>query len=258
MTENEPHLSAAAQAAFEVQSRLLQDPPDMEAIDLAVSWQPFAPVGGDFYDFTPLEEGSLGITLGDISGKGYNAALLMVYALAEIRARLKNHERLPHIMAQLDESLRKFSDDAKYAEVLVGIYLPFDRKFIYVQGGKIEPVVFHNSNQKIRFYHSSTFRIPGLSIPVGRRSRFVLKTIDLRKGDTLALFTDGVTERLDRDGQEIFRKRMDAWVAPSIEKILSEHSKAKASEKLDALNSYLEDLESERSDDQTIIILKAD
>ncbi len=258
MTDAATQLSAAAQAAFEVQSRLLQEPPDMEAIDLAVSWQPFAPVGGDFYDFTPLEEGSLGITLGDISGKGYNAALLMVYALAEIRARLKNHERLPHIMAQLDDSLRKFSDDAKYAEVLVGIYLPFDRKFIYVQGGKIEPIVFHNSNKKIRFYHSSTFRIPGISIPVGRSSRFVLKTIDLRKGDTLALFTDGVTERIDHDGQEIFRKRLDAWVAPSIEQILAEHSQGSAADNLEALIHYLAGLESERSDDQTIIILKAD
>src|SRR5829696_9932614 len=118
--------------AYEVQRRLLADPPSIEGVDLAVSWSPHGEVGGDFYDFLEIEEDSLGITLGDVSGKGFDAALLMVFALAELRAGLRGRLRLPFMMAQLDDSLRRYSSPNRFAEVLIGIYSLASRRFMFV------------------------------------------------------------------------------------------------------------------------------
>lgn len=252
--------SGVGTAAYEVQRRLLSPPPDVAGAEFAVSWQPFGEVGGDFYDFSLLEEGSVGITIGDISGKGYDAALLMGFALAHIRAGLRHGLRLPFIMAEVDESLRKFSSIEKYAEIMVGILAPTRRRLVFVQGGGIYPFVYRASSDTLFLYSGASYRVPGFPLLPGTPARkfFVEEFIDLSEGDLVLLFSDGVSQRDEIDNHNIvWRNEFGAFVAPSVKEICRCHCRASASEVLAALKDFLVNLGTPRDDDETIIIVKS-
>ena len=244
--------------ASSVQQSLLRCPPSVDGVDIAVSWRPFGDVGGDFYDFLEVEEDSLAITLGDVSGKGYDAALLMVYALAEIRARLREHQRLAYVMAALDRSLRDYSSANRFAEVIIGLYVRSMRRFIFVPGGSIMPMAFDAGRGRLTIHANRNFRLPGLPIPGHPNQMYSENTIDLARGDTLLLFTDGVAERLEESDKEILhRDDFGSLVAPSIERICRQCIDGDANSLLAAIEEFLNSLSSDRTDDQTLIVLKA-
>ena len=244
-------------AAHEVQKRLLTLPPAIAGVDLAVSWVPHGDVGGDFYDFVMLEEESLGVTLGDISGKGYDAALLMVYALAELRAGLRNNLRLPYLMAQLDESLKKYSAGNRFAEVLIGIYAPSSRRFVFVQGGGIFPLVFHQTTERLFLNSGPTYRVPGFPFAADRRRRYVEASVELELNDFLLLMSDGISEREVAPGRQVVgRDEFGALVSPSLKELCIEHRQGSAGDLLAGIQRMLDSLSSERRDDETMIVLK--
>lgn len=245
----------------EVQKRLLNEAPRVPGIDIEVSWKPFGDVGGDFYDIFPIEEEAVAVCLGDISGKGYDAALLMVFALAELRSMLREHFRLPYIMSQLDASLKDFTSNEKFAEVLVGAYVPSIHRFVFVQGGGISPVVFRSRTERLEFYGSSTYRVPGMALPAGPGRHFAEDSVELEQGDLMLLFSDGVGERVDADGKEIVRPddlELGIRTAPSLKKLCESNARGSAEEILQSVIEYLGSLESDPSDDETLIVIKAE
>jgi len=228
--------------------------------EFAVSWQPFGEVGGDFYDFSMIEEGSIGITIGDISGKGYDAALLMVFALAQIRAGLRHGLRLPLIMANVDESLREFSSIEKYAEIMVAILAPARRRLVFVQGGGIFPIVYRARSDSLFLSSAASYRIPGFPVLPGTPSRkaFVEESIDFGEGDLVLLFSDGVSQREGADNQWIVtRDDFGALVAPSVKEICRRHCRDSANDVLTAFKEFLDHLGTPRDDDETIIVAKS-
>lgn len=248
----------SSSVAFEVQKRLLSEPPNIEGVDLAVAWTPHGEVGGDFYDFLVLEEDSFAITLGDVSGKGFDAALLMVLALAELRAGLKNRLRLPFLMSQLDESLRRYSSSNRFAEVVMGLYSLTTRRFTFVQGGGIFPIVFHQSTERLFLNSKPNYRVPGLAIEAGKRQRYVENSVDLEAGDFMMLMSDGISEREDEEGEEIVRRdSFGALIAPPLKSLCQEHRGGSAADLLGAISRFLDELKTERRDDETLIVLKA-
>jgi sigma-B regulation protein RsbU (phosphoserine phosphatase) len=246
--------------AYEVQRRLLSPPPDVAGAEFAVSWRPFGEVSGDFYDFSLLEEGSVGITLGDISGKGYDAALLMGFALAQIRAGLRHGLRLPFIMADVDTALREYSAIEKFAETMVAILAPARRRLVFVQGGGIYPIVYRARSDTLFHYSASSYRIPGFPVLPGKpaRKRFVEESIDLGEGDLVLFFSDGVSGREGADNQNIVHKdEFGAFVAPSVMEICRAHCRDSANDVLAAFKEFLDNLGTPRDDDETIIIVKS-
>jgi sigma-B regulation protein RsbU (phosphoserine phosphatase) len=247
-------------AAYEVQRRLLSPAPDVAGAEFAVSWQPFGEVSGDFYDFSLLEEGSVGITLGDVSGKGYDAALLMGFALAHIRAGLRHGLRLPFIMADVDELLREYSSIEKYAETMVAILTPARRRLVFVQGGGIYPIVYRARSDKLFLYSGASYRIPGFPVLPGAPARktFVEESIDLGDGDLVLVFSDGVSQREGADNHNIVHQDdFGAFVAPSITEICRHHCRDSAKNVLAAFKEFLDNLGTPRDDDETIIVVKS-
>lgn len=241
----------------EIQRMLLGKVPKAEGVDVAVAWRPFGKVSGDFYNFMEIEEDSIGVIVGDVSGKGADAALLMAYTLGHIRVGLKEHLRLPYIMADLDEDLKQHSMANKFVEVLLGIYFLPLRRFVFVHGGGIAPVVFRHAEGTLLF---SRGRYPAVGFPFarGRTQRFVEDGVDLERGDVMLVFSDGISERVDRDGEEIVRKSSLAEVkqAPSLKAILGRGQEG-AEAIVSDIFEYLDGLDSPRTDDETLIVLKA-
>ena len=97
-------------SAKRVQQKLLPDSlPKIDDVEVAVRYQPFLGVSGDYYDFIAMDERRLGVALGDVSGKGISAALLMASARASLRAHARAHDSTAETLGQLNQILLKDS-----------------------------------------------------------------------------------------------------------------------------------------------------
>ena len=127
--------------AREVQQRLFpQTLPVVAGLEVAGACRPALAVGGDYYDFVSLPGGSLGIAIGDISGKGIPASLLMATLRAYLRSQtLQAQQDLPTMIANLNSLVFESSDSNRYATFFYGRYDAVTRVFDYVNAGHNPP-----------------------------------------------------------------------------------------------------------------------
>jgi len=129
-----------------VQERLFpQTCPAVPGLDYGGSCRPALGVGGDYYDFLELPDGSLGIAIGDVSGKGIPAALLMASLQASLRGQ--NYRGIfgfSQVMSNINQLIYAATPSNRYATFFYGQYEPATRQFVYVNGGHNPPMVFRN------------------------------------------------------------------------------------------------------------------
>ncbi len=130
--------------AKEVQAELFpQTLPQLKTLDYTGSCQPASGVGGDYYDFLLLAADQLGIALGDISGKGVSAALLM----ASLQALLRSHapacgNRVDKLISEINRLMHASTGSSKYATFFYGLYDDRQRTLTYVNAGHNAPMLF--------------------------------------------------------------------------------------------------------------------
>jgi phosphoserine phosphatase RsbU/P len=183
--------------AREVQERLFpQTVPSIPGIDLAGYCRPALGVGGDYYDYFALPDGDLGIAVGDVSGKGIPAALLMASLRASLRAQTMRGERdLAALMENVNTLGYESSAVNKYATFFYGQYSPASRLLHYVNAGHEPPILFRGS-ELIRLETGGT--VVGL-LPGARYEQGV---IEVAPGDILVAFTDGISEAMNTADEE--------------------------------------------------------
>lgn len=161
-------------------------------------------VSGDYYDFIAEDETHLNIVVGDISGKGISAALLMANLQAAMRSQLlsSRHEDpdatgqiLAEIMTQLNRQLYLNSPPEKYATLFLSRYDAGIRRLWYCNAGHLPPIVM---NAQATRTLEPTGTVVGLFPDAVYHAAFV----DMPPGTLLAIFTDGVTEALNKDEEE--------------------------------------------------------
>ncbi len=136
-------MNREVEIAREVQERLFpQKFPQVAGLDCFGYCRPARGVGGDYYDFLDLPGGRIGIAIGDVSGKGIAAALLMASLQASLRGQAMsgNHD-LAVLMRNVNKLVYDASPGNKYATFFYGEYDPATREFAYVNGGHNPPVV---------------------------------------------------------------------------------------------------------------------
>ena len=183
--------------AREVQQRLFpQKCPQVTGVAYYGTCRPAREVGGDYYDFLELPGNNLGIVIGDVSGKGVPASLLM----ASLHASLRGQALVAQISAQsVVENLSRFTYAAtqtnRYATFFYGVYDPENRVFTYVNAGHNPPILLRSHE---------CIRLEAGGPPVGLLpdAAYVQSRIDLQPGDLLALFTDGVSEAMNSAEEE--------------------------------------------------------
>jgi serine phosphatase RsbU (regulator of sigma subunit) len=190
--------------AREVQMRLLRrSVPALETLEYAGCYLPAHSIGGDYYDFIHLGLGRIGIALGDISGKGVPAAIMM----ASLQALLRSHSaNLCHDLARLLRSVnRLFCDctaEAHFASLFLGEYDDATRTLRYANCGHNPPLIARRNGAVDRL--ASTATVMG----VFRDWHCSVCEVTLEPGDTLLMFTDGVTEAENAYGEEFGEKRL--------------------------------------------------
>ncbi len=202
--EAERRQARELEIAQEVQRGLLpQQPPVLRTLACAGACRQARAVGGDYYDFLDLGDGQLGLVLADISGKGISAALLMANLQAYVRSRYTlAREDLPTLLLSLNDYLFKASPSSRYATLFFGRYDDNSGRLVYANCGHNPPLV-------VRCDGTTAWLQPTAPV-VGLFDQWscTIAELEIRKGDTLVLYTDGVTDAMDDDGNFFGEERL--------------------------------------------------
>jgi sigma-B regulation protein RsbU (phosphoserine phosphatase) len=198
-------LARELEIAREVQERLFpQEAPETAGLDYAGQCRPAATIGGDYYDFLPLLGGRIGFAIGDVSGKGIPAALLMASLRASLRGlAITPSGSIAEMMSNLNLVIYEASPLDRFATLFYGIFDPASRTFTYVNAGHNAPILLRAaSGELVRLAEG------GLMIGGFRFAQYQQASVTLQPGDTMVMFTDGITEALNADGEEFGEKRI--------------------------------------------------
>jgi serine phosphatase RsbU (regulator of sigma subunit)/catechol 2,3-dioxygenase-like lactoylglutathione lyase family enzyme len=190
--------------ARQVQARLFpQMLPPLKTLDYAGICIQAHAVGGDYYDFMDLGRDRLGLVIGDIAGKGIAGALLMANLQANLRSQtaiaLDEPQRMLHSVNQL---FYGNTIDSAYATLIFAEYDDNLRRLRYINCGHL-PALVRRHTGSIEWLHS-TSTVLGLF----DQWECSLSECQLSSGDTLVLYTDGITEACDRAGEEYGAHRL--------------------------------------------------
>ena len=199
-------LSAAAdlEIARAVQHRLLpQQLPPIETLDYAVKYQPAGQVGGDYYDFLPATDNSMVFVVADVSGKGISAAILMATIQSFFRSR--RPEEFSNLVALLKSLNRLFLESSpieQYATLFLMRYSNLTRQVDWINCGHTSPLLL-NSFGSLEQWDSSATVLGMFPAWDGLEQHGKLEA-----GDTLLIFSDGLTEAADPTGEEFGMDRL--------------------------------------------------
>jgi phosphoserine phosphatase RsbU/P len=191
--------------AHEVQERLLpQSGPPMTTLDYVGICKPVFGVGGDYYDFIPLEERKLAIAVGDVSGKGISSALLMAMLKGMLHSHaLHRKNEVAALIRDLNRYMYSFTDSKRFVTFFYGLYDDESRTLRYVNAGHNPPLIFRDG-KKCALRLEPTASVIGL-FP---QAEYAERTAQLYPGDTLVCFTDGVTEAMNVTEEEFGEDRL--------------------------------------------------
>jgi sigma-B regulation protein RsbU (phosphoserine phosphatase) len=194
--------------AREVQERLFpQEYPRVPGLELAGACRPALAIGGDYYDFVPLQGGRLGIAIGDISGKGIPAALLMATLRAFLRGQtVRGRGDLSGLIADLSGLVYESSAPNRYATFFYAEYDPASRRLVYVNAGHNAPMLLRGGMEG----EAQVVRLDAGGPVIGLlpECSYTQAEVELRAGDLLVAFTDGVSEAMTAAYEEWGEERL--------------------------------------------------
>lgn len=192
------------QIARAVQSKLLpQQAPGLATLDYAGACIQARAVGGDYYDFLDLGSGRVGFVLADIAGKGISGALLMANLQASLRSlSAAAHRNLPEFLCSVNRLFFKNTETSHYATMFFGLYDDSARRLEYANCGHNPPLLLRDGGKVERL--EATAMVLGLFEQWDCR----VAEVSLNPGDTLAIYTDGITEAANGDQEEFGEERL--------------------------------------------------
>jgi serine phosphatase RsbU (regulator of sigma subunit)/pSer/pThr/pTyr-binding forkhead associated (FHA) protein len=184
--------------ASEIQQSLLPArPPVHPGYDLAGLNLPCRTVGGDYYDFLPYEDGRLGLVVGDVSGKGLPAALLMSSLQARVQMLVETAPDPATAVTTLNRNLAEHCPIGKFITFFYALLDPASGTLRYSNAGHNYPLVLRADGRVEPLDNS------GLVMGIFPGVKYESSETTLDHGEMLALFSDGVTEACNADGQEL-------------------------------------------------------
>ncbi len=188
--------------ARKAQRRMLPSrPPDIPGYEVDVYFRGCEQVSGDFYDFIALPDGSTGIVMGDISGHGVDAGIVMGMAKKAFSLRAQSGADPVTVAAQVNDDIRPELETATFITAVYGVLNPQENVFRFVRCGHTFPVLFHAATGAVEEVPSEGVVLGSLKDPMFTNMT-QLKEIALAPGDCVAFFTDGITEAMTEESEE--------------------------------------------------------
>ncbi|HCN76034.1 MAG TPA: hypothetical protein DIT13_02420 [Verrucomicrobiales bacterium] len=202
------HIEAELRAASEIQRILLPDhDPDLEGYEIAGRNIPAKVLSGDYYDFIPLGGGRHGVVIADVSGKGTAAAIISAMCRSILRGCAPLESSPAAALASVN---RQLAPDIREDMFVSMLYLTFGRndgRVTLARAGHTLPILWRRETGRIE-----TVKSGGLAVGIDKGEVFERVTKDvefeMRPGDCLLLYTDGINEALDAKGLEYGEQRL--------------------------------------------------
>jgi serine phosphatase RsbU (regulator of sigma subunit)/anti-sigma regulatory factor (Ser/Thr protein kinase) len=231
--------------ARSIQHALLpKDLPRLEGWKIAYHYQPAREVGGDFYDFLRLEDDRVGLVIGDVSGKGIAAALVMANTQSVLRAVARRGNIAPGlVLAEANEVLYAYIPAGTFVTCFYGILDPESGRLVYANAGHDPPYLQRDGDaQELRARGMPLGLMPGMP--------YEEKEAVLAAGDDLLFYSDGLVEAHDPEGE--------MFGFPRLRKLIMAQSAGSGEELVDFLLAELTRFtgtDSEQEDDITLVTL---
>ena len=211
-------------------------------------YQPARGIGGDYYDFLSLSGGRWGIAIGDVSGKGIGAALLMASLQASLRAQaLHPHLDLTALIRDVNRLVYESSPTGFFASLFYAEYEPASRMLQYVNAGHIPPIIV-----RPRMGCCELFHLRAEAVPIGMFSdaQFAAAKFQLEKDDILVAYTDGITEAANSS--------CELWGLEGLERLLQSCRQMTPGEIVERVLAEVSDFANgePQRDDVTLVVMK--
>lgn len=219
--------------------------PNAENIDIYATMLAAKDVGGDFYDFFPVDETHLGFVIADVSGKGVPAAIYMAVSRTMIKTNAKRGMQPQECMSVVNDLLCEENLNSMFVTVLYGIYDTQTGEITYTNAGHDRPYLLHKDGS-VEEVNSD------INLALGVMGGFTFKqnSIRLEEGDALVMFTDGVPEAEDQDHNQFGQERL--------KETLSTQQGAASREIVEKITANVKDFAGEATqfDDITQLVIK--
>ena len=211
-------------------------------------YQPARGIGGDYYDFLSLSGGRWGIAIGDVSGKGIGAALLMASLQASLRAQaLHPHLDLETLISDVNRLVHESSPTAFFASLFYAEYTPTSGMLHYVNAGHNPPIIVRPRKDSCEL-----FRLPSEAVPIGMfvDTQFAAAHFQLEKDDILVAYTDGITEAANPSGE--------LWGLERLENLVRSGGRTAPKKMIESILAEASDFANgePQRDDSTLVIMK--
>ncbi len=238
-------LEKELEVAREIQSSILpRIQPQNNDFVFGHKFMPVSAVGGDFFDFIPLDENSVGIAIGDVTDHGVPAALFMALAVTILRAESRRTKSPYETLTSVNRQLLEVNDTGMFVTMIYGVLDYKTRQFQYVRAGHSLPLLLDANNNFVSLDQN-------VGQPLGLFSDISLdeQTISLPHKSLLLMYTDGITEAVNNDDE--------FYGIDRLQQVLKENCQNSASDICESVWRSLEDhlKDAPQQDDVTIMTM---
>ncbi len=181
--------------------------PSIAGLDIAGTMRPVRGVGGDYYDYIPIDEHTVEIVIADVAGKGVPAALLMSATAAAVQLEVSEKRDMLEVVNRLNNGIHSVSDGDRYVTLLLADIDALSRSLRYINCGHNPALLFRRNTRDVVRMNSSC-------LPLGMFDNVSceIDRADLTAGDLLVMYTDGITEAENSQGEEFGLERLSAVI----------------------------------------------
>jgi serine phosphatase RsbU (regulator of sigma subunit)/putative methionine-R-sulfoxide reductase with GAF domain len=184
------------QLAREIQQTFLPEKlPEPEEWQVDARWRPAREVGGDFYDLFWLSKHQLAMVIADVSDKGISAALYMTLTRTVLRTISQQHLTPAEVLVMVNELLLRDTPHGMFVTSLLGFLEVHTGKLVYANAGHNLPIIWRKNEANLEMLQKG-----GMPLGIIENVKFVDHEIRLEHGDTLLLYTDGITDTYSEKG----------------------------------------------------------
>lgn len=229
-------------------SFLPKENPTLKGIDIASICIPAFEVGGDYYDFIHLGKNKLGIIIGDVSGKGTQAAFYMTLTKGFLKAIAKHTDSPADVLTKMNELFYENVERGRFISMIYSV-IDLETKLIRIARAGHNPVIYHNASGNVSLISPNGL---ALGLEKGDLFRRVITESEekIESGKTFIFYTDGFTEAVNKKGEEYGLDRMI-----EIAKSWNYSSASHIQDKMMAdVNKFIG--KAQQHDDMTMVIVK--
>ena len=233
--------------AYNIQMNLLpKESPVIPGYDIVGKSIPAKAVGGDYFDFIKLTENKLAFCLGDISGKGLPAAILMSNLQATVHGQAILKSSIKEWICHCNTLMFRNSDPEKFSTFFLGI-LDFEEDWIcYSNAGHNYPLLFSSGKKTMQLNQS------GIVLGCLENFPFTEERIKMEKGDILLIYSDGITEAVNEDDDEFGESRLEDIIMSNP----GNSSNELVDKTINSVYSHAGNLD--QMDDMTLVVIQKD